>query len=393
MREMLEAGVHFGHQSRYWNPKMAPYLYGQRNKIHIINLEKTLPMFNDAINFAGRLAANRGTILFVGTKRAAQKIIEEEATRCNMPYVNRRWLGGLLTNFKTVKQSINRLKELESMAEEGLLERLSKKELLHHQRELDKLERSLSGIRNMSSIPDALFVVDVGYEYIAVNEAKKLGLPVIGVVDSNNDPEKVDYVIPGNDDAIRSIQLYASGIADAVLDAGQSLAHLGVAGEGDEFVELDESGAPVAAAREGARKSRTVIKKVSLKKDISREQGEAEPEPAAVETEVVSEAVPAVEAATEPEAAPEAVVAAEVTAETASEGPEGPAGEETAPAAAVEEKAAQPEESKAAEPETKTRKKTKKKTTAKKKVTKKKTTRKTKKKTTAKKSAARAEDS
>lgn len=245
MREMLEAGVHFGHQARFWNPKMAPFLFGQRNKIHIINLEKTLPLYNEALNFISKLAARKGKILFVGTKRAAQSIIQEEAQRCSMPYINRRWLGGLLTNFKTVKQSINRLKELEAQTTDGTMDRMSKKDMLIHHRELEKLGKTLSGIKNMDGLPDALFIIDVGYEYIAVNEARKLGIPVIGVVDSNNSPDGIDYVIPGNDDAIRSIRLYTSGAADAILDSRQSIAHLGGEGEADEFVELDESGAPV----------------------------------------------------------------------------------------------------------------------------------------------------
>jgi small subunit ribosomal protein S2 len=221
MREMLEAGVHFGHQTRFWNPKMAPFIFGERNRIHIINLEKSLPLFLDTLNFCSRMAANNGTILFVGTKRAAQDVIREEAARCGMPYVNRRWLGGMLTNFKTVKQSINRLRELEAMMEDGSLERVSKKEGLLLRRELDKLEASLGGIKNMAGLPDALFVIDVGFEKIAVSEAVKLGIPVAGVVDTNNSPDGVDYVVPGNDDAIRSIQLYVRGVADAILDGQQ----------------------------------------------------------------------------------------------------------------------------------------------------------------------------
>jgi small subunit ribosomal protein S2 len=218
MRDMLEAGVHFGHQTRFWNPKMAPFIFGERNRIHSINLEKTLPLFLDAVNFCGRMAANNSTILFVGTKRAAQDVVREEASRCAMPFVNRRWLGGMLTNFKTVKQSISRLRELEGMMQDGSLEHLSKKEGLLLRRELDKLEASLGGIKDMPGLPDALFIVDVGYEKIAVSEAVKLGIPVVGVVDTNNSPDGVDYVVPGNDDAIRSIQLYVRGIADAVLD-------------------------------------------------------------------------------------------------------------------------------------------------------------------------------
>ncbi len=247
MREMLEAGVHFGHQTRYWNPSMAPYLFGQRNKIHIINLEKTLPLYEDAMNFISKMASKKGTILFVGTKRAAQSIIAEEATRCGMPYINRRWLGGLLTNFKTVRGSINRMKEIEAMQTDGSLDRVNKKEQLMLKRELDKLEANLSGIKDMKGIPDALFIIDVGYEDIAVSEAVKLGIPVIGIVDSNNSPKGVDYIIPGNDDAIRSISLYAQGVANTILDSRQSIAHLGVAGDSDELIEIDDSGAPVEA--------------------------------------------------------------------------------------------------------------------------------------------------
>jgi len=238
MRQMLEAGVHFGHQTRYWNPKMAPYIFGERNKIHIVNLEKTAPLYGDALNFMGGLAAKGGKILFVGTKRAARESIRKEAERCGMPYVDYRWLGGLLTNFRTVKQSIRRLKELETQESDGTFDKLSKKEVLMLRREMDKLNRSLGGIKNMESLPDALFIVDVGYEKIAVAEALKLGVPVVGIVDTNNSPLGVDYVIPGNDDAIRAIQLYLTGAADAVLDARSTLAQ--AAGSSDEFVEVAE---------------------------------------------------------------------------------------------------------------------------------------------------------
>jgi small subunit ribosomal protein S2 len=278
MREMLEAGVHFGHQTRYWNPAMAPYLYGHRNKIHIINLEKTLPLFNDAVNFIGKLAARKGTILFVGTKRAAQKIIQEEARRCGMPYVNLRWLGGLLTNYKTVKQSINRLKSLEGMQQDDSLEHMSKKEVLNFTRELEKLQRSLEGIKNMPGLPDAMFIIDVGYEDIAVSEAVKLGIPVIGVVDSNNSPKGVDYIIPGNDDAIRSVRLYAKVIADAILEARASVAHLIGDKGSDEFVELDESGAPVIdddIKRTNIKTKKPVKKKVTIRdKPPAAQQGQ-----------------------------------------------------------------------------------------------------------------------
>jgi len=222
MRQMLEDGVHFGHQARYWNPKMSEYIFGARNKIHIINLEKTVPLFQEAMNFVGRLASKRGKILFVATKRSAQEVIKEEALRCGMPYVNHRWLGGMLTNYKTIRQSIKRLKDLMAMRDGGAYDRLSKKEILMLNRDIFKLERSLGGIKDMGSLPDALFVIDVGHEKIAITEAKKLGIPVIGVVDTNNNPDGVDYVIPGNDDAIRAIRLYAQAAADAILAAKAS---------------------------------------------------------------------------------------------------------------------------------------------------------------------------
>tara|TARA_Y100000588_G_scaffold64645_1_gene64408 strand:+ start:1507 stop:2439 length:933 start_codon:yes stop_codon:yes gene_type:complete len=250
MRQMLEAGVHFGHQTRFWHPKMSPYIFGERNKIHIINLEKTLPLFIESTNFVGRLAAKRGKILFVGTKRAAQGAIEREATRCDMPYVNRRWLGGMLTNFKTVKQSIRRLKDIETLIEEGGLERIAKKEGLNLRRELEKLNRGLSGIKDMESLPDALFVVDVGHEKIAVAEAVKLKIPVIAIVDTNNSPDGCDYIIPGNDDAIRSINLYASSIADAILDARLTVSETATGGQ-DDFIELDESQASLDPGVDG----------------------------------------------------------------------------------------------------------------------------------------------
>lgn len=244
MRQMLEAGVHFGHQTRYWNPKMAPYIFGERNKIHIINLELTLPMFNDAMNFVGKLSARGGKVLFVGTKRSAREAVREAAQSCKMPYVNHRWLGGMLTNFKTVKQSIRRLKELEKMGEDGSLERLNKKEVLVLKREQEKLERSLGGIKEMKGLPDAIFVIDVGYEKIAVQEAHKLGIPVIGVVDTNNPLTNVDYVVPGNDDAIRAIQLYLSAAADSVKE-GHAVA--AVPGVEETAVEEEEEVAVVTA--------------------------------------------------------------------------------------------------------------------------------------------------
>lgn len=240
MRDMLEAGVHFGHQTRYWNPQMKNYIFGDRQKIHIINLEKTVPLFEDAMNAISSIAAKNGRIMFVGTKRAAQETIAAEATRAGQPYVDHRWLGGMLTNFKTVKNSIKRLREIEAMKEDGSIERFNKKEGIMLARELEKLERSLGGIKDMPSIPDALFVIDVGYEKNAVAEARKMGIPVIGIVDTNNSPEGVDYVIPGNDDAIRAIQLYAKAVADAVIAGRGSNAKLAAEViEKDGYVEAE----------------------------------------------------------------------------------------------------------------------------------------------------------
>jgi small subunit ribosomal protein S2 len=237
MRQMLEAGVHFGHQTRYWNPKMAPYIFGHRNKIHIIHLEKTLAMYQDAMKYVRQLAANKGTIMFVGTKRQAREIVREEAIRAGCPFVDHRWLGGMLTNFKTVKGSIKRLREMEGMVQDGSVEKLVKKEALMFQREMEKLDRSLGGIKEMNGLPDALFVIDVGYHKIAVTEAAKLGIPIVGVVDSNHSPDGVNYVIPGNDDSSRAIRLYARGAADAVLE-GRSQIVREIVG-GDEFVEVE----------------------------------------------------------------------------------------------------------------------------------------------------------
>ena len=246
MREMLEAGVHFGHQTRFWNPKMAPFIFGHRNKIHIINLEKSLPMFQEAQKFAKQLSANRGTILMVGTKRQARELVAEQAQRAGVPYVDQRWLGGMLTNFKTVKTSIKRLKDMKAQQEAGL-DSMSKKEQLMFVRELEKLEKDIGGIQDMNALPDAIFVIDVGYHKIAVSEAKKLGIPLIGVVDSNHSPEGIDYVIPGNDDSAKAVALYARGIADAILDGRANAVTevaKAVAAEGsDEFVEVDENAA------------------------------------------------------------------------------------------------------------------------------------------------------
>ena len=289
MREMLEAGVHFGHQTRFWNPRMAPYIFGERNKIHIINLEKSLPLYGESVNFLRRMAANRGTILFVGTKRAAQAVVAREATRCGMPYVDRRWLGGMLTNFRTVKNSIKRLKDHEALVDEGGLERLSKKEGLAVQREVAKLTRSLGGIRDMDGIPDAIFIIDVGHEKIAVAEAVKLSIPVVGVVDTNNTPEGVDYVIPGNDDAIRSIELYLQGAASAVIE-GRMSAQLPIGPERDESQEVKDD-APAEAAEHAAQDpapergpdsgEAPVRRTVTLKTETRAKSESTEPEEAA----------------------------------------------------------------------------------------------------------------
>ena len=270
MRQMLEAGVHFGHQTRYWNPKMGPYIFGARGKIHIINLEKTLPLFTDAMNFVSGLAQRRGSILFVGTKRSAREVLKEEAERCGMPYMSQRWLGGTLTNFRTVKQSVARLKELESAETDGTFQKLVKHEVLGLRREREKLEASLGGIKDMNRLPDALFVIDIGHENIAVQEAKKLGIPVIAVVDTNYDPSLVDYPIPGNDDAIRAVQLYVRAAADAVLE-GKAAAPI-MANRDDDFVELDAEGNPVGKKdddRKGAPR-RAPAKKGAPRRDGAR---------------------------------------------------------------------------------------------------------------------------
>jgi small subunit ribosomal protein S2 len=282
MRQMLEAGVHFGHQSRYWDPKMAPYIFGKRNKIHIINLEKTMPLFVDAMNYLGKLASKGGTILMVGTKRSARDAVKEEAVRCGMPYVNQRWLGGMFTNFKTVKISINRLKELEAMEVDGSFDRLNKKEALMLTRERLKLDKSLGGIKDIRTVPDAMFVLDVGYENIAVNEARKLGIPVIAVVDSNNSPDGVDYVIPGNDDAIRAIQLYTVAAADAILE-GKASSATAAPENPDEFVEVSGTPENVPAAKtEGEAKPKPAVeeKPAADKVDTAAGKAVAEAKPA-----------------------------------------------------------------------------------------------------------------
>ncbi len=277
MRQMLEAGVHFGHQTRFWNPKMEPFIFGERNKIHIINLEKTQPLFADAAQFIRQVVADGGTVLFVGTKRSARDAIQKEALRAEMPYVNQRWLGGMLTNFKTIRASIKRLGELQDMATSGALDKRGKKEATQLRREMVKLERSLGGIRLMEALPDALFVIDVGHEHIAIHEARKLGIPVVAVVDTNCSPDGIEHVIPGNDDAMRAIVLYATAIADAVIEGRSAVPQVAV-GE-DEFVELDEEGNP---RRKGGRPQRAKPAAAVRKKAPVRRRPPAVP-PAAVE--------------------------------------------------------------------------------------------------------------
>jgi small subunit ribosomal protein S2 len=243
MREMLEAGVHFGHQTRFWNPKMAPFIFGERNKIHIINLEQTMPLCKDAVNYLGKVASKKGKVLFVGTKRAASESIREEAVRCGMPFVNHRWLGGMLTNFRTVRASIKRLKELEDMAQSNSYEKINKKEILQLSREQEKLDKTLGGIKDMGGLPNVLFVVDVGYENIAVLEASKLGIPVVGIVDTNNSPDNIDYIVPGNDDSMRAIKLYTKMVADAILVGKESI--VAAVNDDDEMIELDSEDAKI----------------------------------------------------------------------------------------------------------------------------------------------------
>jgi small subunit ribosomal protein S2 len=316
MRQMLEAGVHFGHQTRFWNPKMAPFIFGERNRIHIINLEKTQPMYADAANFIKGVIADGGKVLFVGTKRSARESIQKEATRSAQPYVNQRWLGGMLTNFKTIRQSIKRLAEITELAASGALEKRGKKEATQLRREMDKLERSLGGIKDMESLPDALFVVDVGHENIAIHEAKKLGIPVVAIVDTNCSPDGVEYIIPGNDDAMRAIQLYTTGIADAVLEGKESVPQVAV-GE-DEFVELDEAGNPRKKSTRGRpqRPQAAVRKKAAAparrRPPVVAADAAATPdaaaaavaEPAIEDDDLDTEEVVAVAAGTVPPAAP-----------------------------------------------------------------------------------------
>lgn len=361
MRQMLEAGVHFGHQTRYWNPKMEPFIFGARGKIHIINLEETLPLFKESLDFLSRLAARRGTVMFVGTKRAASQAIAEEAARANSPYVSHRWLGGMLTNFRTVRQSINRLKELEQMETDGSFERLVKKEVLQLTRERNKLQQSLGGIKEMKGLPDALFVVDVGHESIAVAEARKLGIPVIAVVDTNHSPDNIDYVIPGNDDAIRAIRLYTQMAADAILEGRASAPSAGPAEGADEFVELDADGNPVVAS-EPASKTDKPAAKVTKKKVAKKKKVTAASAP-------------------KPDGEPAQPQTKAAESQPAKSEPAADAGTGTPAAPADDEAAAAPAS-----------KKVTKKKAAKKKVTKKKTTKKKVAKKVAKKTAAKSDD-
>ncbi len=366
MRQMLEAGVHFGHQTRYWNPKMAPFIFGQRNKIHIINLERTVPLYEKACAFIKSVVADGGKVLFVGTKRAAREAIQSEADRCGMPYVSHRWLGGMLTNFKTIKQSIKRLEELEQMEADGIFEQLIKKEVLGLKREQAKLERSLGGIKEMPSLPDAVFVIDVDHEKIAVHEARKLGIPVVAVVDTNCSPDEVDYLIPGNDDAMRAAQLYAAGICEAVLEGKDSLPTVPVGD--DEFVELDAQGRP--ATRATARKRTATVKRARGQRSraaiaaqdapaapVSAPPGDAEGpsvgEEAASESKQVSAAATEVEeqapatvdeapALTEPVAQPQAETQAQDAAPEPTEPVAQPQAEIQAQDAAPEPVAAEP---------------------------------------------------
>ncbi len=288
MRQMLEAGVHFGHQTRYWNPKMAPFIFGERSRIHIINLEKTLPLYREALEFVKRLVTDGGTVLFVGTKRAAREAVAEEAHRCGMPYVSQRWLGGTLTNFKTVRQSIKRMHELDLQSEDGTFERLGKKEVIRLRREMEKLDKSLGGIKDMNGLPDALFVIDTGHEKIAVSEARKLGIPIVGIVDTNNAPDSIDYVIPGNDDAIRAVQLYAQGVADAILAGKTAMPQLAGTDE-DEFVELDEQGNPKRGRGRKKAPARMTAKKTSARRKPVEKPAVETATPIAVEAEPVKD--------------------------------------------------------------------------------------------------------
>jgi small subunit ribosomal protein S2 len=364
MREMLEAGVHFGHQTRFWNPKMAPFIFGERNKIHIINLEQTMPLCKDAVNYLGKVASKKGRIMFVGTKRAASDAIKDEAMRCGMPFVNHRWLGGMLTNFRTVRASIKRLKELDDLAASQNYEKINKKEILQLSREQEKLEKTLGGIKEMGGLPDVLFVIDVGYEKIAVQEAAKLGIPVVGIVDTNNSPDNIDYIVPGNDDSMRAIKLYTRMVADAVLEGKQSIT---VADGEGELIEVEVDASSVAtksAVKVTAKKATPQAKVASEAADSEATAAVEQPvaseataeEPVAEETAVqdgqVEEAVDNADEATvetaEVEAAPEKVVAKkaatkkEVTKKAAAKkaAPKKAAAKKAAPKKAATKKAA-----------------------------------------------------
>jgi len=338
MRRMLEAGVHFGHQTRFWNPQMAPFIFGERNKIHIINLEKTLPLYVEALAFIKNVVADGGTVLFVGSKRAARQAIAEEAERCGMPHVSQRWLGGMLTNFKTIRQSIKRLTELEEVTAEGSSRDFTKKEVLKLSRERDKLERALGGIKKMESLPDAIFVIDVGHEEIAVREASKLGIPVVAVVDTNCSPEAVSYAIPGNDDAMRAIKLYAEGVADAVLDGKASIPEVPTGT--DEFVELDEEGRPKVETDSRRRGKKTAKKRSKATRARPVQAGESAP----AADESGQDDAGAAEA---PAEAP-AEAAAEAPAEAAAEAPAGPEAATDEVSAAEPAASASPDEGEAA---------------------------------------------
>ena len=332
MREMLEAGVHFGHQTRFWNPKMAPFIFGERNKIHIINLEQTMPMCKDAVSYLGKVASKKGKILFVGTKRAASDSVKEEAMRCGMPFVNHRWLGGMLTNFRTVRASIKRLKELEEMAESNAYEKISKKEILQLSREQEKLEKTLGGIKDMGGLPDVLFVIDVGYEKIAVQEASKLGIPVVGIVDTNNSPDDIEYIVPGNDDSMRAIKLYARLAADAVIEGKQSI----VSGDSDaELIEIEADEAPVA--RPAAKMSASKKAEEAAAEETVAEEAAAEE---AVAEEAAGEEAVAEEAAAEESAAEEGTAEAGAEAEEAAAAPKKAATKKAATKKAASKKAA-----------------------------------------------------
>ena len=348
MRRMLEAGVHFGHQTRFWNPKMAPFIFGERNRIHIINLERTLPLYQEACEFIRRVIADGGIVLFVGSKRAARQAISEEAIRCGMPYVSHRWLGGMLTNFKTIRKSVARLKELEEITADEARGDYTKKEILGLSRERDKLERTLGGIKDMESLPDAVFVVDVGHEEIAVREAIKLGIPIVAVVDTNSSPDEIDYVVPGNDDAMGAIRLYAHGAAEAVLEGKSSIPDVPVGD--DEFVELDAEGRPKVAGsrrpgRGGARKrpARTAVVRKKQSKLSAVREAAAEEAPAsdtAVTEAAPSDAAAKAESPAEATEAPEAESSAGETAPADASGADTPDAAETEAADAGVEEAA-----------------------------------------------------